>query len=695
MPLAVAIVNGVRGLVKRAAGLASACCCKKWLCDPFTQTCTEDPTGPYTSEKQCNENCKRYACDLNINDCVEDPTGPYASLAECAADCIKRYKCNTDTYQCTEDPLGPYKTLKECEDNCKEDKYYCCGSPGTPEDRDCYTRPCSELGLDEFGVYDTPGECATACVAPHYACDPSTYTCYETPTGPYTDITLCEAECKPRYNCRTSDYTCVPDPNGPYLSVLECEQYCKAPTHYCCGSPGNPDDRDCYTQPCSELGLDDFGEYDSQEECDEKCKVDYYCCEDSEGNKFCSEDCEFDGANTVGGPYATSEECEKTCDPKKYKCETDSEGNKTCVESPDGEYDTSDCDGQCKPKRYSCKVLEDGSKMCVEDAEGFYETDDCDGDCPKAKYSCRDNGDGTSTCVEDPNGGYDDDACGGECDKKAYACVYSDEGIGDCVEAVGGEYDDDTCGGTCDKTYDCVPQPDGSTLCQEQRGGAFTEPTCGGGCDDNAFGACCTDYGLSSATRKQCRDWGGDFYTDYPTAVAACPCDCLPIGGSYCETNGLPCGLPIPPDSRCEGALAGIDGFEDYLSRQENYGGDPVASCFGIGCEPLAELLAKNALLTGWVDYANVTVTESSDDCCFGRSNSTTYKYRVFAYNCKKKEWEDAPNVLSQFDNTQVSRPDPTDKCINGTPLPRPPIPDSTPRAGRPVCLAPAPNPLP
>ena len=674
------LVRNADGLLRKSAGFIKTCCCKKWLCDPFTQICTEDPSGPYTSEKQCNENCQRYDCDPNTGQCVATPTGPYANLAECLVVCEKKYKCDTNNYNCTEDPLGPYATLKECEDNCKEPKHYCCGSPGNPDDRDCYDEPCEDVGLDEFGVYDTPEECEDKCKAPHYACDPTTYTCYETPTGGYTDINLCNAECKPRYTCRTSDYTCIPDPNGPYESVAECEQYCKDTTYYCCGSPGNPDDRDCYTQPCSELGLDAFGEHETQEKCDEACKIDYYCCEDSEGKRFCSEDCEFDGANTIGGPYPSAEECDKACSP---------------------------------PKTYACREKSDGSKECVEDVFGTYDDDTCGGECdPPKKYSCRDNGDGTSTCVEDENGTYDDNECGGDCDKAAYTCVYSDEGIGDCVEAVGGEYGDDTCGGECDppKKYSCqngscVEDPSGgygeatcggecekpkkyscqNGDCVEDPNGAYDEDTCGGSCDPNTFGVCCTDYGPKGATRQECDDLGGTFYLDAQAAEADCSCDCQ-VGGEYADDSIADL---VPCDASADGGLNFFPGQSPSDIRY--YGG--FLNLGGYTSPAMQAFIDRGAVaFAGWFDAVQAVVREYSNLCCPGSSSYSGFRIKTFVLNCRKKEWEEVE--VQSYD--KVSSPQQPADCLGtGTPAPIPPVPEREVKDGKPTCVPRALNPLP
>jgi hypothetical protein len=732
VPLIVAVVNGVRGLLRRTGGLAGAvkCCCG-WVCAYTDAVATSKDCYPkgqqpyptsddteYKTETECRKYCdNEYVCAWKSFDpgegkecvkkgteadpalvlsthltpncdglCVEEyycawkddepsacypdappdgyqSSGPYSTMKECEDSCKKKYKCDTTSYDCTEDPDGPYDTLKDCEDNCKPNKHYCCGSLASPEDRYCYDRPCDELGLAEYGVYDTAEECNTQCKAPHYKCNTTTYDCTEDPLGPYTSLKECEDQCKQRYNCRESDYTCVPDENGPYLSEEECKKYCKATKYYCCGSAASPEDRSCYDRPCSELGLVSYGEYDDEDSCKTACKVEYFCCKDSDGAQSCYEGACPAGTELVGGPYAN---------------------------------DTA-CGTVCKPKTYACREMGDGTKSCVEDPDGPYTTPDCNGDCDPARYACKDNGDGTSSCVQDKNGPYSDDACNGDCDKKKkYSCVTNPDGSKTCIEDPNGAYEDDTCGGDClPKKYKCSPLPDGSFECIESPDGIYDEPTCGGQCDAGFFGLCCTDYGLSSASRKQCQDWGGKFYTDADAAAAGCPCDC-DVGGGYCEQNGIPCANGFPQnDSRCEGVLAGTDGFEDYIARLDSYNGGPVAPCFGGDCTALNDLIAKGAKLTGWLDTHSVSLMEMSEDCCPGRSYATATKYRVFAYNCKKKEWEEAPNVLAQYDNSQSNGTQPGETCLGFYPAPVPPIPVASPREGAPVCVPKAANPLP
>ena len=660
MPFARGTVNGITGLLRKAGAFVKACCCKKWKCDVSTYTCTEDPYGPYKTESECRRNC-------------ED----------------KKYKCNTTTYDCTEDPLGPYDTIKECEDNCKEDKYYCCGSLGSPDDRDCYGQPCDELSLASYGVYDTQEECDDECKVTHYKCDVSTYDCTEDPTGPYTDPKVCEDNCNPppMYKCDVQNYDCTQDPLGTYDTLQECLDNCKEPKYYCCGSPGTPTDRDCYGEPCSEVGLDSIGEYDTQEECDRECQPEYYyCCRQSDGSVVCTTDCT--GGTQVSGPYETSDECE--CD--AFRCD---KSTYTCVQDPDGPYKTPDeCESECK-RKYDCVDNGDGTKSCVEVEGGPYESSDCDKQCDP-RYDCvRDLASNDVSCIEKEGGTYLSSDCNDECDKR-YDCVDNGDGTKSCAETPGGSYTTSNCDDECDLRYSCV-DGGGFTDCVETVGGPYADDTCGGACDDGFIASCCTDYGISVTTRKQCDNWGGTFYTDTDLALADCGCDdCWGIGGDYCMSDGVPCGEgnAALPDAKCENS--GVE-VAYYSSGRSEQGSWMTYFCDNGDCSPLSDLIAKNAQIIGWLDYASEYNTKPSAECCLGTATGFRYEYRVFALNCRKKQWEAAPNVMAgQNTFTQGSTiDDPTAFCNDGSRPGDPQRPDALVRDSRPTCIPPPVNPLP
>ena len=670
MPFARGTVNGITGLLRKAGAFAKACCCRKYKCDTTTYTCTEDPAGTYNSLAECDRNC---------ND--------------------KKYKCDTTSYDCTEDPLGPYDTIKECEDNCKEEKYYCCGSLGNPDDRGCYDKPCDELGLASFGVYDTAKECDENCKEKHYKCDVSSYTCTEDPTGAYTDPKECQDNCKPppTYKCDTNSYDCTQDPWGPYTDLQECLDNCKEPKYYCCGSPGTPSDRDCYGQPCSEVGLDSFGEYDTPEECDDNCKpLYYYCCRQSDGSVVCTTDCT--GGVQVSGPYKEADECE--CD--AFRCD---KSTYTCVQDPDGPYKTpEECESECK-RKYDCVDNGDGTKSCVEVEGGPYESSDCDKQCDP-RYDCVRNSEGDVECIQQEGGAYLSSDCDDECDKR-YSCFDNPDGSRTCIEDnINGGYTTSNCNNECEKKkYKCSPLGDGTYECIEDPGGEYDEPTCGGQCDAGFFGLCCTDYGISNVNRQKCAEWGGTFYTDYLLAVADCGCDCAGTGGQVSilgectetSTTSNPdhCGQDFDYCSKTEGQQDSYAGYSPVFPRD-----DPAGL--------LTDIVEKGAQIIGWVDgassFANKPGDQEFTQCCILGAGRFVQNVRTFALNCRRKVWEEVANIYAgapyNFDFVSgsgstdgVNGPTCLGQLILASEEPSPPQITIVPSA--PTCIPPQATPLP
>ncbi len=65
-----------------------------------------------------------------------------------------------------------------------------------------------------------------------YACNTSTWQCYESSSGPYTSLSACQAECvKPvtRYACNTSTWQCYQTSSGQYTSLSSCQANCQQP----------------------------------------------------------------------------------------------------------------------------------------------------------------------------------------------------------------------------------------------------------------------------------------------------------------------------------------------------------------------------------------------------------------------------------------------------------------------------------
>jgi hypothetical protein len=764
------------------------------LCNPATQDCTQDPSGPYTSEKECNEKCKRYSCDTSSYTCVPDPAGPYENLAECAAVCtpdkyyccgpasdpddrdcystpcgvgyvqygvydtpeecddkckVTHYKCNTDTYDCTEDPTGPYTDLQVCKDNCKDTQYYCC------EDADG-VKTCRQEGCEFYGENQVGGpyiddiECADDCKTLYYCCQDATgeRSCHPgrcpngtTTVGVYTDETDCDSQCPVYYVCAqktpypVDGYECVAfsDAIDPSLilnqyETPDCDGECPPdPVYFCCEDASG--DKDCYKYGCPPDQTEAGGPYSTPRECSTDCGVKYYCCEDSDGNKTCRDDeCEYYGENEVGGPYDTKDLCEPECE--KYYCCEDSNGERNCykgncpagTEEKGGPYDDDVAckEAACAKVYWYCTAPD----ACESGDSGPYDSEDAclDGapeDCKEA-YTCQDNGDGTKTCVQDPDGEYDTDDCGGNCDKpKKYACV-DDQ----CVPDDNGPYDEDTCGGNCVKPEcvvdsDCgcdapdtyfeghgccqdgqVPKPGTNQCWEDGRPGTETSlvatgECCNGQCVELCIGGCCTEYGLSYVSRKQCKEWGGTFYEPGEAFDTTCGCDCAGIGGTYCVANGVPCGQQRP-DAPTHCGPSPLNGFESdyYTFDRVEQGGTLDYFCENNDCSPLDDLRAKGARLTGWSDYVSETNSEANSECCIGFSTVTRFRYRMFALNCRKKEWEEAPNVMA-FANSDSQGSNLGAACTTG-PAPAAEPPTAPLRFGRPTCIPRvAENPLP
>jgi hypothetical protein len=540
----------------------------------------------------------------------------------------------------------------------------------------------------------------------------------------------------------------------------DCDGECPPdPVYFCCEDTTG--DKDCYKYGCPPDRVEVGGPYSTPRECSIDCGVKYYCCEDSDGNKTCRDDeCEYYGENTVGGPYDTKDLCEPECE--KYYCCEDSNGERNCYKgtcpagteekggpydddvackeaacakvywyctAPDkcessdsGPYDTEDAclDGapeDCK-EAYACQDNGDGTKTCVQDPNGEYDTDDCGGECEKPKkYSCV-NGD----CVLDPNGGYDDPNCDGACTKQKYACVG-----GVCVPDDNGPYDEDTCGGNCVKPEcvvdaDCgcdapdtwfegfgccqdgqVPKPGTNQCWEDGRPGTETSlvatgECCNGQCVELCIGGCCTEYGLSYVSRKQCKEWGGTFHAPGEVFDTTCGCDCAGTGGQVSIPSAC---TKLSTWTRCDD----VEG--EYCSeesgQQESYAGYSPQFPQDDPAGLLDTIREKGAQIIGWVDIGSSFAQKPGDQeqtrCCLISGSRNKMKYRTFALNCRQKKWEEVANILAQYDSEGVGGTGGTGATCNGQTIlasenPIPPAVNFV--ASAPTCIPPAAaNPLP
>ena len=87
--------------------------------------CVKDPSGPYSTQQQCEDNCydERFDCD-GMGNCTPGGTGgQYATMAACQADCIApvfTYDCDMVNGNCTQvsGAGGQYATQAACQAAC-------------------------------------------------------------------------------------------------------------------------------------------------------------------------------------------------------------------------------------------------------------------------------------------------------------------------------------------------------------------------------------------------------------------------------------------------------------------------------------------------------------------------------------------------------------------------------------------------
>ena len=63
---------------------------QKWLCDSTAGSCTQDATGTYATESDCNSNCQaplKWFCDSTTGTCTQDSADTYTTEADCNTNC--------------------------------------------------------------------------------------------------------------------------------------------------------------------------------------------------------------------------------------------------------------------------------------------------------------------------------------------------------------------------------------------------------------------------------------------------------------------------------------------------------------------------------------------------------------------------------------------------------------------------------
>ena len=220
----------------------------------------------------------RYDCDRSRGRCVAASTGYYPTERACSVECTRRppmWECVSDggtsspeanspfgsttrTFSCVERPNGTYPSFELCKQRCS----------GAAPMWKCENSGTSSAGcrMSPDGKYTSAAACQAACVAPRYACDPTSGTCVVDSAGQYASKEGCAAHCaKPstRWYC-DGNFDCVPGSAGKYTSKEQCLTECASPSwaRYDCRAGGV-----CYL---SDVG--DKGKYPSLAACRADCK---------------------------------------------------------------------------------------------------------------------------------------------------------------------------------------------------------------------------------------------------------------------------------------------------------------------------------------------------------------------------------------------------------------------------------------
>jgi len=165
-----------------------------------------------------------------------------------------------------------------------------------------------------------------------YACNTSTWQCYQSSTGPYTSLSACQADCQQpviRYACNTSTWQCYQSSTGPYTSLSSCQADCQQPViRYACNTS---------TWQCYESST---GPYTSLSACQADCQqpVIRYACNTSTWQCY----------ESSTGPYTSLSSCQADCQQPviRYACNT---STWQCYESSTGPYTSlSACQANCQ-----------------------------------------------------------------------------------------------------------------------------------------------------------------------------------------------------------------------------------------------------------------------------------------------------------------------------------------------------------
>jgi len=178
-----------------------------------------------------------------------------------------------------------------------------------------------------------------------YACNTSTWQCYQSSTGPYTSLSACQADCQYvpppqiRYACNTNTWQCYQSSSGSYTSLSACQadcQYIPPPvTRYAC----NTSSWQCYQSSS--------GQYTSLSACQTDCvqPVVRYACNTSTWQCY----------QSSTGPYTSLSACQNDCVQPvvRYACNT---STWQCYQSSTGQYTSlTSCQTNCQ-QPLNCQI---------------------------------------------------------------------------------------------------------------------------------------------------------------------------------------------------------------------------------------------------------------------------------------------------------------------------------------------------
>jgi len=216
-----------------------------WCCNNSTGTCYKcSKTGAWSTLSQCEACCPSgtylecrpplttfWGADANklycklATWCEVDPgdeCSPQNSVcpASTPTPTTPKYSCNTSTWTCSQDSNGVYSSLSTCQSNCikpSTTRYSCNTSTWT-----CFVNPNSIFSLAECKIVCQPGGILSCPGNDYcYACNKTTYQCYQISSGTYSTLSGCQNFCKaPSAPGGTTTTTTIAPP-APKCQIIE------------------------------------------------------------------------------------------------------------------------------------------------------------------------------------------------------------------------------------------------------------------------------------------------------------------------------------------------------------------------------------------------------------------------------------------------------------------------------------------